>query len=270
MRGGASCLIGPRDYKTRFPLTWAYLNECKDRLEDRGNGNLGAEWYGYVYKKNHTRFEQPKLVVPSLAQSACFAADLAGNHYFVGSGGGGGGGCGIVLTPGTGLTLQSLLGLLNSPVSTFFLRHISTAFRGGYFALNRQYIERLPIASVSGEQDAVVALLVDYLLWFHSVFSEHGPGRPPRDALMVGYFEQVLNGLVYELYFPDEVHERGLRPFDFVQQAALPELESIPESQRLTRLREVFETIYDLNHPVRGTLHTLRSMETVRIIEGRR
>ena len=43
---------------------------------------------------------------------------------------------------------------------------------------------------------------------------------------MLGYWEQVLNGLVYELYFPEELHARGLRLFDLVQQASLPALDS--------------------------------------------
>ena len=74
---------------------------------------------------------------------------------------------------------------------------------------------------------------------------------------------------MYELYFPDELHESGLWLFELAEQAGLPELDSIPEPQRLARLREVFETIYDLNHPLRGALHTLGSLETVRIIEGK-
>ena len=85
---------------------------------------------------------------------------------------------------------------------------------------------------------------------------------------MLGYFEQVLNGLVYELYFPDELHAHGLSPFDLVTRANLPTLDKLPTSQRLPRLREVFETIYHIDHPLRGALFALRSLETVRIIEG--
>jgi hypothetical protein len=55
---------------------------------------------------------------------------------------------------------------------------------------------------------------------------------------------------------------------DLVAKAELPTVESTPEAKRLDRLRAVFETIYDTNHPLRGALHMLRSLETVRIIEG--
>ena len=66
---------------------------------------------------------------------------------------------------------------------------------------------------------------------------------------MLGYFEQLLNALVYELYFPDDLHAQNLRFFDLVEQASLPDLADIPEGARLDRLRQVFETLYDGNHP---------------------
>ncbi len=87
---GKSVLIEPDEYKQRFPLTWAYLEENYERLAARNKGRMDAGWYGYVYKKNHTRFDSPKLLMPSIATGSAFAADLEGSYYFVGSGGGGG------------------------------------------------------------------------------------------------------------------------------------------------------------------------------------
>jgi type I restriction-modification system DNA methylase subunit len=100
---GKSILIDPKEYKAKFPLTWTYLEECVKRLASRNKGKMGKDWYGYVYKKNHTRFDSPKLLVPSLATGSCFSADLEGRYYFVGSGGGGGGGYGINLLPETNI-----------------------------------------------------------------------------------------------------------------------------------------------------------------------
>ena len=86
---------------------------------------------------------------------------------------------------------------------------------------------------------------------------------------MLAYWEQILNGLVYELYFPDEVHGAGLRLFDLVEQAGLPDIETIAESQRLPTLREKFEDLYEGQHPVRIALDKLQTLDTVRIIEGK-
>jgi adenine-specific DNA-methyltransferase len=267
---GASRLIPVDAYKRKFPLTWAYLWACKTRLEPRGGGRLGPEWYGYVYKKNHTRFEQPKLVVPSLGETACFAADLAGRYYFVGSGGGGGGGYGITLKPNQQVGLLGLLGILNSTVSTYYLRQVSTSFRGGYFALNRQYIEQLPIVIPSERTQAIVVRVVEYLVWLYQVSQDRGSAILPRERLMTSYYDQMLNALVYELFFPTELHARGLHISDLVGDAGLPPLGSIPEAQRSSQLLQAFGALYDSDHPLRAALYGLGSLETVRLIEGQR
>ena len=87
-----------------------------------------------------------------------------------------------------------------------------------------------------------------------------------RDGLAA--WEQVLNGLVYELFFPEELHAQKLTLFDYVTREKLPALADIPKTQRLARLREVFERLYASDHPVRGCLFSLKSLEPIRIIEG--
>jgi hypothetical protein len=90
-----------------------------------------------------------------------------------------------------------------------------------------------------------------------------------RDPLMVVYWERVLNGLVYELYFPEELHAAGLRLFDLVASAALPDVTALPEADRLPRLRQKFEELHDGAHPLRIALDKLQTLDTVRIIEGK-
>ena len=67
-RAGKSVLIDAKDYQQRYPLTWTYLEENQKRLTARNKGQMGHEWHGYVYKKNHTRFHLSKLLVHQLRQ----------------------------------------------------------------------------------------------------------------------------------------------------------------------------------------------------------
>jgi hypothetical protein len=103
------------------------------------------------------------------------------------------------------------------------------------------------------------------------------------------YWERVLNGLVYELYFPEELHlsacghaqagAAGLRLFDLVAQANLPDFTHLPEKDRLPRLRQKFEELHDLSacghaqaggaHPLRIALDKLAFLDPIRIIEGK-
>jgi len=103
----------------------------------------------------------------------------------------------------------------------------------------------------------------------------------PRAPLMsaptqseVAYGEQVMNGLVYELYFPEELHAAGLRLFDLVGQAFLPAVPPKDADRNvcttfLKTLRTKFEELHDIEHPLRAALFSLGNLETVRIIEGK-
>jgi adenine-specific DNA-methyltransferase len=78
----------------------------------------------------------------------------------------------------------------------------------------------------------------------------------------------LLNGLVYELFFPDAVHSDKIDLFKHFEEARLPVLADIPEKQRFSRLEEIYEQISNGRHPTRGCLESLRSLKVVRIIEG--
>ncbi len=206
-RDGKSVLIGAEQYRLCFPSTWSYLEQNQERLIKRNRGKMGENWYGYVYKKNHTRFENPKLLVPSIATGSSFAPDLKGNFYFVGSGGGGGGGYGITLPDASRGYYLYLLGLLNSRMMSCFLRMISTPYSGGYLALNRQYIEQLPIHTIdfSEAEDAArherMVGLVERMLSLHERLSE---ARIGRERKVIGHqiaaTDQQIDRLVYDLY----------------------------------------------------------------------
>jgi type I restriction-modification system DNA methylase subunit len=204
---GRSVLIRANDYAKRFPLTWAYLKQCRDRLGSRGTGMLGDAWHGYVYKKNHTRFEYPKLLVPSIASGACFAADLEGDYYFVGSGGGGGGGYGITVNADTRFSPLYLLALLNSSPADWFLHQISTPFRGGYIALNRQFIAGLPIPEVNfsnrsekARHDELVKLVKKMLAAKKDWAGAEDDYEKRRLRQLCDDLDREIDRLVYQLY----------------------------------------------------------------------
>ena len=84
---------------------------------------------------------------------------------------------------------------------------------------------------------------------------------------MIGHFESWLNGLVYELYFPDELHERKLRLFDMTARLVPPDQTKLLDSAKMSKLQELFEQTYDTGSTLRAALFSLRSLELVRIIE---
>ena len=87
------------------------------------------------------------------------------------------------------------------------LKTISTPFRGGYIALNRQYIEQLPICSINlndpadkAHQDRMVSL-VDQMLSLNkqlpTVKTDHEKTALQRQ---IETTDKQIDKLVYELY----------------------------------------------------------------------
>ena len=214
---GTTKIIPPARFAKTFPKTWAYLTENRQALEDRERGKMRNDrWYGYVYPKSVGLFAKSKIMTPSIANAAAYALDQSGEYYFVGSGGGGGGGYGILQKATSGYSDEALLGVLNSRTADFFIRETSSRFQGGYYAYSKQFIERLPIPTITKDQAKLLGKTGNLLLIAVQLKSDT-PTQTTRDPLMFAYFEQVLNGLVYELYFPDEIHGAGLRLFDLVE-----------------------------------------------------
>jgi len=201
IRDGKSVLIDPREYKRRYPLTWAYLEKNRRQLARRKKGKMGRGWYGYVYRKNHTRFGAPRLLVPSVGTGSCCAYDLDGRFYF------GGDSYGIELPNQDRLLYLVLLGLLNSKLLNAYLLKNSKPSRGRHSILDRQSLEQLPIPTInfSDSNDAFrhhrIVTFVTQLLALHKQLSTT---RTAADREMYQHLidanEVQIDSLAYALY----------------------------------------------------------------------
>lgn len=137
-------LIERSEFERKYPRTWRYLNDNKDLLEGREGGKWKVpNWYAYGRRQNLEQFDQQKIMTQVLASRASFALDHENNFYFVG--GGNAGGYGVVLKPELDVSLNQISALLNSVLLDWYLKKISTRFRGGFYSYARRFIERLPI-----------------------------------------------------------------------------------------------------------------------------
>ncbi|MFO1489494.1 MAG: hypothetical protein U1F87_00940 [Kiritimatiellia bacterium] len=84
---------------------------------------------------------------------------------------------------------------------------------------------------------------------------------------MIAYLEQWLNGLVYELYFPGELHARRLKLFDETAKLNPPDLAKLSAANKLAALQELHERAYAKDATLRGMLFDLKSLDLVRLIE---
>ena len=130
-------------------------------------------------------------------------------------------------------------------------------------------MKQVPIPAATPEQRAQVVRLVDYVLYLtKSVQSETTGATQARDELMKSYFEQLIDALVYELFFPEELHRANKFFSKHLAEERLPSLDEI-KSDKIAKLRSVFERLFDKEHVIRKNCFFLDTLESVRIIEGK-
>lgn len=199
---GRANLIPEREFAELYPQTCEYLRENKTYLSNRERGRMkGAGWYGYIYPKNIDIMQAPKILVPDIADRACYGFDAEGNYAFTS-------GYGITLNPDVKASPLFVLGLLNSRLLSYFIKRISTPMRGGFFRYFTQFIEKLPILIPSQAHHDTLVALVDKMLALVPKLRA-ATGEKERTVLQnaVTSTDQKIDALVYTLYAltPEEI-----------------------------------------------------------------
>jgi hypothetical protein len=113
-----------------------------------------------------------------------------------------------------GFNILYILGLLNSKVIDYWLKAISTTFHGGYYAYNRQYIEKLPIRTINfgdpqdkSRHDAIVKLVEQMLDAKEKLSNAKTEAETNRFELLCQTLDRQIDEAVYELYrlTPEEI-----------------------------------------------------------------
>jgi hypothetical protein len=230
-----------------YPAIYEHFRPLRKAMVDRyDQGKYFWELRACVYWQE---FEQPKMIVPAITDKMNFAPDYDGlysNNKTT-----------IFVSPSVGLALA----VANSSVAFWLAQQTFATKQGGFYDFEPRYSGQIPIPEIKPEQKQVLERVTDYLIALHN------PGNTDSTGT-TAYLEQLVNGLVYELFFPDELQAQKLFLFKYVQEAKLPDLKALPKSKRFSALQESFERISDLNHPIRSCLFSLQALEIARIIEG--
>jgi type I restriction-modification system DNA methylase subunit len=146
--GQKAVLLDPKELRAQYPKAWRYLESVQEPLSKRGSASMDYEsWYAYWCPRQIRKFASSKILTQVLARGSKMSFDSEGKYLF--AGGGNAGAYGIILKDNLIADQRTdylvMLALLNSSLLEFYLRQISSMFRGGFVSYGRRFIERLPI-----------------------------------------------------------------------------------------------------------------------------
>ncbi len=234
------------DVPKNYPAIYKHLLKYKEQLVTRQD--KGDHWTNLRNCTFLMDFEKPKIVWLEISDRANYAYDESGmfltnSAYFM-----------------TGDNLKYILAVLNSTISDYFFFQETAKIAGGRKRYTKQYVEKVPIPELSPSEQEPFVKIVDYILHIRNQ-------KDQSDALKISsYFEQIINGMVYELYFNDLIELSGREIIKHVKQlpAFSPE-DSI--EKKTTLIRDIYRNIYDKGHPIRNSLFFMDSIDEIREIE---
>ena len=237
-----------------YPAILKHLEKYRDPLRKRKGKH---KWYELQASPDDAeRFAQPKLVCPNLYNHQTFAVDTAGYYY--------GNTSYLIPTEETWLC-----GLLNSRTVEWFYSQVSNQLTIDYLRARSGYIQQIPVPSLTLEQKALIAKIVGYLIYLQQQPTINSKDlKHARDRVMLGYFERIIDGLVYEAYLPENLHKGNKHFFQPLFDEQLPPLEEI-QGDKMSVFRDIFELLYERTHPIRRNLFFLDSVKQVRVIEDK-
>jgi adenine-specific DNA-methyltransferase len=246
-----------KQFQETYPAIYKHLLAYKTELSARDKSEIGIryEWYALARHREYWReFLRPKIIFPAIQNEVSYAADLDG-HF-------GNDKTNIIVSD----NWRYVLTVLNSAVSWWLTRELFASKQGGYFEFKPMYVSAIPVPSITGDQRKLIDPLVNSVL--------RGISRPE--------FERLLNGLVYELFFPEDLHAKNIRLFDACASAGIgnwpqPETHGADAAKGNAAVaRAAFamaasstaEEIFHPRHPIYGMLFELQTLEVVRLIES--
>jgi adenine-specific DNA-methyltransferase len=149
------------------------------------------------------------------------------------------------------ISSKVLLGLLNSKVLNYYNKELNITNKQGFPQILMTDLELLPIIIPTNNCQKVLETIVSYILMKQSC----------------SFFERLIDTMVYELYFPEEIKAAGCEVIKHLTN--IPELnEEWSDEKKLKTIEKAYKELSDPSHPVSLAMEKMKTVPEVRIIEG--
>jgi NOL1/NOP2/fmu family ribosome biogenesis protein len=222
---------------SKYPAIKEHLDKYYDRLERRSD--KGVTPYNLRNCAYLDEFTKNKIMWLELTDNAKFTLDV--KKYFLE----------MTVFFMTGKDLKYLLALLNSRLIYWYFNLICAESGVGTNRWKKIYVEQLPIIQISKEAQKPFEILVDYVMF----------AKENEMNIEASYFESVIDGLVYDLYFEEEMKKGDC----FITEEVTKVIKELnPTQEYIKDMYKLFKNNRDIQ---RGIIYR-RVISVVKVING--
>ena len=230
--------IEPEEWlKTTYPAFYAYLLSYKERAVKRTD--KGDYWWELRACDYYDVFDRPKIMYQKFQVTPCFIYDEEGLY------------CNdsMWVIPKNDKTL---LAILNSRMGWFLIGKHCIQIQNGYQLLFKN-LSKMPIAGATPSQRAIIERYVNAVL---------AAKRHKIDTFLT---EQLIDAMVFELYFADEVQAAGCAVIYLAGE--LTNLQPAPDTDTPTDWQRWLDMVNNPRHELRNrVIAQAHTVEPVRLI----
>lgn len=204
--------------------------------------------YGLHRSRVETFFKGEKIVALRKCADRPLFAYANGEHYMSAT---------FYVIKTDRVNMKYLTGLLNSRLIEFWLKN-KGKMQGANYQLDKEPLMQIPIAVPDRETQELVASLVDIIILLKS--SDKRASNLVTNDYLANEFSHIIDGCVYEIYFPNEMSSLGLSivPQLLTQTEAHPiDLESVWQLYSAIDKSGIIESIKSLSFSKSEVLRTI-------------
>ncbi len=229
--------IAENKLKNTEPNLYSHLNNYKRELSSRNKSETGIRYEWYALQRCAASyfelFDSQKILWPLTADKWGFALDTKGFYLTSGA----------FFLVSEKLPLKYILAVLNSKVMKYYFKFIGVMTAGGAYTLKKASIDEFPIIELDDSTLFVqLAELVTFLTNTIKPVSE-----TIKNSQLALFFEEVIDGCIYELYFEEEMQTKGVAILNLVKEEISKVFEN-PDFEKLdfTNEKEKIWQLYNI------------------------
>ena len=219
-------VINESELKSKYPNIYKYLNNKRNLLNGRTYfDKSNKRWYELWCERSLSKFKELKIVNAEISPENRFYLDykgFLGNTKIFST----------VLKDKYASKYNYFLGLLNSKLMNYYHKHIASPKAGGFFDYKTQFISLYPIKLDDNFNQ------IDLIVSFITNESNNNITKT---------FSDVVDALVFNLYFPDHMKEREIDVLQFVER----DIEKVMKGKEFEKLNNAEkEQVIELLHRI--------------------
>ncbi len=144
--------------------------------------------------------------------------------------------------------IEFIMSILNSTLINYIY---STKYFGWQITIPA--LNSLPIKMTSKDNQKIFEILVDYVLFLKSLRSEQKIDEYVSNEHISKQFEEVIDGMVFELYFADEFKAKNIELIKYSKEDFRP-IENLDDVSKQKVIKEVYLRLCETKNPIRNNL----------------